>query len=161
MRTLTLTDGTSPPRDIPYKELAAMERVLSNGTWSTNNVLIIWKPEWCWDVRLYWTESTWEFRGWYVNIQDPVRRDSSGFTTTDHFLDLLVAPDRTIIRKDSDELRDAVELGMYSASKEELIRRSADQVSELVESHAWPFDGDLRSFRPPSSWPVPPLPRLP
>lgn len=150
IRASMLADGGRLPRDIPYRELVKLERVLGETTWVNTNVLFIWQPEWHWDVRLYWHELSHEFLGWYINIQDPMRRTADGFFTTDHLLDVTVEPDRKWSFKDEAELSDAVELGMYTPEQRSLIHKWAREAVELVEAWRWPFESDHRLFRPES-----------
>lgn len=141
-----LTDGSKPPRNIPYRELAALDRVLGKTTWVNTNVVFIWKPEWHWDVRLYWSAESNQFIGWYINIQNCMRRADEGFVTTDHFIDIQVQPDRNRAFKDEEELSDAVNLGLYTASEHNLIRSWAHAASQLIENRLWPFDVSPSSF---------------
>lgn len=154
-RSLLLADGSSPPRDTPYSTLAQMERKLGDSVWTSTNVLICWKPQWTWDVRLMWDAESLEFQCWYVNIQDQMRRSKTGLTNTDHFLDIVVAPDRAWTLKDEAELNDAVQLGMYTREEQAKIRESLDEAIRHVESQSWPFDTDLRGFTPDPLWDIP------
>lgn len=140
-----LVDGKPIPRDIPYREIADLPRSLQKVTWVKTNVLFIWKPEWHWDVRLYWDEDSGEFTGWYMNIQDPVRRVEGGYASTDHFLDIVIAPNRQWHFKDRAELEDAVEIGMYSLAESESIHTWADEALELVRNCSWPFNTEFPS----------------
>jgi hypothetical protein len=49
-----------------------------------------------------------EFAGWYVNLETPARRHADGVDTTDLVLDVVVAPDRTWVWKDEDEMAERI-----------------------------------------------------
>lgn len=143
----TQSNGEPMPRNIPYREMAALDRTLSLSTWKHTDVIFIWQPEWHWDVRLYWQAETRDFLGWYVNVQDEVRRTINGFATTDHFLDVTIQPDRSWSLKDEAELSDAVDLGLYTIQQQDQIHSWAGSAIELLETRQWPFNVEPVSFR--------------
>lgn len=155
---LVLADGSSPPRETPYSELALKERVPGKSIWIRTNVLICWQPDWTWDVRLMWDVESLEFQRWYINIQDRVRRTDTGFRTTDHFLDIVIKPDYGLTLKDEDEFGDAVKLGMYTDDEAANIRDSLDNAIKHVEVQGWPFGTGLEEFTPDKDWNLPGLP---
>jgi hypothetical protein len=98
------------------------------------------------------------FAGSYVNFQEPVRRTTLGFDTTDLVLDLVVAADRTWSLKDQDDFDRAVSAGQCSRNRRAGSRRSgADdrrgrgRRSAVSEKH-W------LTWRPPPHWTIPALP---
>lgn len=153
-----LANGTRPPRDISYAERSALPRVIGDATWRTNNVLIIWKPGWRWDIRLFWNDETDEFVGWYINLQDPLHRHGLGFDSEDHLLDITVDPDGTPHWKDEDELADAVEIGKFTADEAERIREAGIEVMKLMAEREWPFDSNLVHWGPDPAWAIPAMP---
>ena len=94
-----------------------------------------------------------EFRGWYVNLEKPLRRTSFGFEYEDHVLDVWVEPDGEWRWLDEDELEEAVERGIYSADEARAIRAEGERVLE-----AWPFPTGWEDWRPNQEWTVPELP---
>lgn len=66
---------------------------------------------------VFFTEGTGEFAGWYVNLEKPHVRDEDTVYTSDHVLDLVISPDRTMVRKDEDELAIAVAQGVFDATR--------------------------------------------
>ena len=44
-------------------------------------------------IGLFWEDATDLFRGWYFNLQTPLRRSNVGFDLFDYFLDVVVRPD--------------------------------------------------------------------
>ncbi len=98
------------------------------------------------------------FIGWYVNLQEPLRRTRLGFETLDQELDLVVEPDGSWRWKDEDHLREAEALGLFSPALCRSIRAEAERVIAKIEARAAPFDGRWREWRPPAEWTMPALP---
>jgi hypothetical protein len=153
-----LADGQPIPRDIPYREQVALPVLVGDGTWTTNHALILVRPGDAHDVRLFWSEHDWTFRGWYVNLQRPVRRVPVGFDTADQVLDLFVDPDGTWRWKDEDEFAVAVEIGRFTVAQAEAIRAEGERVIQRIESRAWPFNAGYEHWRPDPAWPLPAMP---
>ncbi len=94
------------------------------------------------------------FRGWYVNLQAPLRETRLGFDTTDWQLDLWIPADSDDAHwKDEDDLAKAVELGIMSAEEGRLARDEAERVIE-----EWPFPTGWEDWRPDPGWGPPTLP---
>lgn len=157
IQKLVPADGSTLPRDTPYATVGRMKRVPAKSIWVNTNVLICWQPAWTWDVRLMWDSDSHEFLCWYVNIQDPIRRTDTGFHTTDHFVDVVVASDKSWELKDEAELEDATELGLYTADQAAEIQESLAGAIRYLESWGWPFNSDLTEFAPDSEWSIPEL----
>jgi predicted RNA-binding protein associated with RNAse of E/G family len=84
-------------------------------------------------------------------------RDDRAVYTSDHVLDLVVAPDRTLVRKDQHELELAVAQGVFDEREATAIEASAAAVEALVDTWAPPFCDGWETFRPDPAWPVPRL----
>ena len=94
------------------------------------------------------------FAGWYVNLQEPVRRVPDGLVSTDWQLDLWIEPDGTVTWKDEHHLDQAVRWGMFPQAVADEARREAERV--LAE---WPFPTGYEDWRPPPEWTPPQLPK--
>jgi hypothetical protein len=103
-------------------------------------------------IKHFWHEGG-SFRGWYVNLQAPLRRALLGFDSTDHQLDLWIEPDGAVTWKDEDHLEQAVELGLFTAEAAAAVRTEAERVLD-----EWPFPTGWEDWRPDPAWPVPELP---
>lgn len=153
-----LADGRPTPRNIPYAEQAALPVIIGDGHWASNHALILIRPGEAHDIRLFWSENDWTFRGWYVNLQRPIRRVRVGFDTADHVLDIFVEPDGGWHWKDEDELAVAVEIGRFTTAEADAMRAEGERVIERIGARAWPFDGSLEDWRPDPAWPLPMVP---
>jgi len=97
-------------------------------------------------VEVVWDES-WTHLGWYVNLQAPLRVTGRLFDTTDWALDVVVDPDGTWRWKDEDDLRRAVELGVFDDGSAEAVRAEGERV---VDERPWPTGWE--GWRPPPYW---------
>ena len=138
-------------------EVRAGTMKLGERTWHSNDALMLVRPDDPYCVMGFWNEAR-TFVGWYVNLQDPMRRTEIGFDSGDHTLDLIVGEDlASYMWKDEHELEAAVELGLYTADEAAAFRRNGEAVVELVRTgRTW--WGGWRDFVPDPSWPVPALP---
>ena len=116
-------------------------------------------PDTPYAVLAMWDGETDGFEGWYVNLQDPLRRTAIGFDTLDHVLDVLIAPDRsTWSWKDEDELAEALALGLFSEADAERFRWAGERAVEHLLLREPPFEEDWDDWRPDPAWGVPELP---
>jgi hypothetical protein len=107
-----------------------------------------------WSVWVFFAEETGEFAGWYVNLEEPHVRDDHSVYTSDHVLDLVVAPDRTVVRKDEEELALAVAQGVFDGPAAVAIEANAAAVETLVAHWGPPFCDGWETFRPDPTWPA-------
>ena len=110
-----------------------------------------------WSVWLFW-EPGWQFAGWYINLETPIRREGHHIYAEDQVLDVWVTPDHVCHRKDEDELAAAVTQGRYSPKEAASITRTADVAEVAVASWKSPFGDGWEDWRPDPRWLMPPLP---
>jgi hypothetical protein len=120
--------------------------------WRDNHTLWLSRLDEPYSLNLFWDDA-WSFLGWYVQLQDPLRRSHVGFDTIDHLIDVVVEPDGSWEWKDEDELELALELGVFGRDEAAAARATAERV--LAE---WPFPTGWEEWRPDPAWPVPALP---
>jgi predicted RNA-binding protein associated with RNAse of E/G family len=107
---------------------------------------------------VFFADFTGAFEGWYVNLEEPHVRDDYAVYTSDNVLDLEVEPDRTVVRKDQDELELAVAQGRYDTATAAAIEADAVEVEAVVVNWDSPFCDGWEHFRPDPAWPIPSLP---
>lgn len=73
-----------------------------------------------------------QFQGYYCDVTTPAEKTSSGYRSTDLFLDLAVLPDKTCVRLDEDELDDAVRKGTLTKALAERAKRSLEDLEGKV-----------------------------
>lgn len=108
-------------------------------------------------VLLFWDEG--RFRGWYVNLEQPLVRSAPGFDYLDQELDIEVRPDRTWALLDEDEFEEAQRLGVIGPEEAEAVRTEAARVLERIERWEPPFCDGWEDWRPDPAWPIPELPK--
>jgi len=145
-------DGTPIARNTPYEQRFHLQWLPGDGSWGGNQTLLVTTTGAAHSIWLFWTE-TWDFLGWYVNLQTPQARSPVGFDTVDQVLDIWVDPDQNWKWKDEDELEAAVRLGRFSNEEAAAIRAEGERVIA-----AWPFPTGWETWRPDPSWPIPQLP---
>ena len=101
----------------------------------------------------FWRGDDRAFTGWYVNMQEPLRREGRSFLTQDQELDIWIEPDGTWRWKDEQELLDWVPRGRFTEDEVAAIRAEGERV--LAE---WPFPTGWEEWEPDPSWAVPVLP---
>jgi hypothetical protein len=140
-------DGATPIRGQADRDWGICDHV-----WHTYRILTLVRPGDGYGLELLWrTDET--FAGWYVNLQEPLRRTQLGFDTDDLVLDIWVDPDGSWRWKDEDELEIAVELGRFTPAQLAEIRSVGESV---LATPPWPTGWE--DWRPDPSWPLPALP---
>jgi uncharacterized protein DUF402 len=108
-------------------------------------------------VLLTWSADD-VFEGYYANLQSALRPWESGFDYVDHFLDVLIAPDRSSWTwKDEDDLAESVRLGLLSSEAAARVRMCGERAVEHVLLRQPPFDREWSDWRPDPAWPPPAL----
>ncbi|WP_107775079.1 DUF402 domain-containing protein [Nocardioides sediminis] len=143
-------------RSEPEDAFTAPRRQVES-VWSGYSVLRVYRPGQSWSVWHFFHGTSGVFEGWYVNIEDPHVRTGRTTRSRDHVLDVWVEPDRTMERKDEDELLLAVEQGRYTEREADAIRATATEAEEVITAWGAPFCDGWETFRPDPSWPVPAL----
>ena len=129
--------------------------VQARETWTDHHVLRVAPTGRAWSVMHFFHAASGRFEGWYGNIEQPHVRDATDIYSRDNVLDVWVEPDRTVSRKDEDELVLAVEAGRYTPDEAARITAVAGEIEDLVASWGTPFCDGWNSFRPDPGWPVP------
>jgi hypothetical protein len=120
-------------------------RLMFPGRW--HSIWLRWQPD-----------RERSFTGYYVNFEEPFRRTIIGFDTTDHTLDILVAPDLGWSWKDMDDFDARVRGGIYAEAFAAEVRAEADRVIAAIEARAPPFSGEWIDWTPDPAWTIPVLP---
>jgi hypothetical protein len=125
-------------RTVPLDEIR--EPRLVRKTWGENDVLILMPPGAAHSV--WWFFRPGGFAGWYVNLETPYTRHDEGVDATNQVLDVVVAPDRTWVWKDEDEMADRT-------GRPNCDRDGADEIrAEGSGSSSWSRPGPIPSTAP-------------
>jgi hypothetical protein len=137
----------------PFRGQADRTWAVRDSEWHSYRVLRLIRWEAWHSLELFWHEHDDSFAGWYVNIQEPLRRSPVGFDTDDLVLDIWVEPDGRWSWKDDDELDGVTELGRFTPEEAARIRAEGERV---IAERPWPTGWE--DWSPDPSWPLPELP---
>ncbi|MCS0634495.1 DUF402 domain-containing protein [Streptomyces sp. LP05-1] len=151
-----LADGT-PVHLEPLPTRYTAPRTTLRTRWTGTGVLKLARPGEPWSVWLFWAAG-WEFRNWYVNLEEPGVRWPGGVDSLDHFLDISVAPDRSWRWLDEDEFAQARADGLVDPARARRVRAAGEAALEVVRAWGSPFADGWERWRPDPGWPVPSLP---
>jgi hypothetical protein len=125
----------------------------ARGGFRGEGILVSQRPGDAHAVWHFWSGDERRFRGWYVNMQEPIRREGLSFLTQDEELDIWIEPDGAWSWKDECELEEWVPRGRFTPEDVRRIRAEGERV--LAE---WPFPTGWEEWRPDPAWDVPELP---
>jgi hypothetical protein len=124
------------------------------GAWrGEHGSLMLMRTHDAYAIGHFWEGEERAFKGWYVNIQEPFRRESLSYVTQDQELDIWIEPDGSWRWKDEQGLEDWVGRGRFTREEVSEIRR----VGERVVAD-WPFPTGWEEWTPDPGWAVPTLP---
>jgi hypothetical protein len=123
------------------------------GVWVEHHMLVLVREPDLHAVQLFWAEKDWEFRCWYINFQEPLRRFPPGFESMDLTLDLVIAPGLERWGwKDEDEFEYGIAGGWYTHSQLADLKAYGETVMRDVAARKPPFDHPWDDWRPDPSW---------
>ncbi|MFJ3666130.1 DUF402 domain-containing protein [Streptomyces sp. NPDC090106] len=151
-----LADGTSVHAE-PLATRYTKPRAVQLDRWFGTGVLKVARPGEPWSVWLFW-EPGWQFKNWYVNLEEPLSRWDGGVDSEDHFLDISVHPDRSWHWRDEDEFAQAQHDGLMPPGQAERVRAAGRAAIAGIRAWGAPFADGWQHWRPDPSWAVPLLP---
>lgn len=150
---------------VPVADRAEMLERRKNGwtltdyQWRRGPMLWLMPPGEAHAVHLWWHGPEWRFGGWYINLQDPIRRTALGVDFLDQHLDVVIDPDYRWRWKDEDEFAAAIEIGLLTRQRAEAVRAEGERVIRRLEAREPPFCDGWEHRQPDPKWRVPELPR--
>lgn len=164
---LSLGNGTQWKYPAPLDGRSALPECLLTGawrlvdkTWTWGHTLLLIRLGEPHAVHVMWRRGSREFVGWYINLQECLRRTHLGFDTMDQELDIVVRPDLSEwVWKDEALFERAQEAGRFSPAQAREIRAEGERVLELVRQRKPPFGDGWECWSPPPEWPIPVLPQ--
>lgn len=127
--------------------------------WEGHGVLQLQRPGEMHAIWVFWHGIAREFRGWYVNLQEPFRRTQRGFDTQDLELDIIVGLDGSRRYKDDEKLEAWVERGRWTAEEIAAIRREGVAIVEELDAGRRWWSDEWATWEPDPDWAAPALPR--
>jgi len=126
--------------------------------WRGPGVLMLQRPGDAYAVWVFRAPVTLEFRGWYINMQEPFRRTADGYDTQDLELDLWLPAPGGLEWKDDDVLEQRVAEGRFTPEQVGATRGEARQLARaLAAGNRW-WSDEWADWAPDPSWPPPGFP---
>jgi hypothetical protein len=126
--------------------------------WEGHGVLMLRRPGEAYAVWHFWDGPERRFAGWYLNLEEPVRRTSIGYDTQDLELDVWIPVDEPWRFKDEELLEERVREGRYTDEQAVAIRALGEEVGAmLARGERW-WDGRWADFEPDPAWRGPSFP---
>ena len=120
--------------------------------WRGHGLLTLHRPGGRHAVWVLWYGEKREFRAWYLNLAEPIRRTARGFDTCDNELDVWVQPDGTWELKDEEMLAPWVQRGRWSAEEVAAIRAEGARVIADVDAGRQWWSDEWSTWKPDPSW---------
>jgi hypothetical protein len=120
--------------------------------WQGHGLLMLQRPGDAYAIWLFWHGPDREFRGWYVNLQEPFRRTAEGYDTQDLELDIWLPLDAPWEWKDDELLEQRVREGRFTAAQVASIRAEGARIAaDLDQGCRW-WSGAWASWTPDPAW---------
>jgi hypothetical protein len=120
--------------------------------WAGHGVLMLQRPGDAHAVWVFWHGQGREFRGWYVNLQDPFRRTPIGYDTQDLELDIVVPLGEGPQWKDDELLDRRVREGRFTAEQARAVRAEGTRLTRELEAGRQWWSDDWASWEPDPEW---------
>lgn len=140
---------------VGYVQQLLKGTVVGDHVWHTRRCLMIAPFGEAHTLSLHWDHASGAFLGWYVNLQEPMRRSRFGYDSFDQMLDIWIEPDGTWSWKDWDELVEAEQVGLFSASEAAAIRAEGERV---IASLGTRLPTGWEGWQPDPAWALPAVP---
>jgi Protein of unknown function (DUF402) len=123
-----------------------------NTRWRGHGVLSLHRPHTRHAIWVFWFGNKREFRGWYINLAEPIRRTERGFETLDLELDVWLRPDGSWELKDDELLDGWVDRGRWTAGEVADIRAEGARVIENIQAGRQWWSENWSTWTPDPSW---------
>lgn len=126
--------------------------------WEGHGMLALRRPGEAYSVMHFWEGPNRRFAGWYLNLEEPFRRTSTGYDSQDLELDFWLPVDGPWQLKDADLLEQRVREGRYTAEQHAAIRALGEMIGgKLDRGERW-WNEHWASFTPDPAWRGPSFP---
>jgi predicted RNA-binding protein associated with RNAse of E/G family len=116
------------------------------------------RPDDWYAVWVFWQGPKREFRGWYLNLQEPFRRTELGYDTQDLELDIWLPREGGFQLKDDHVMEDRVAEGRFTAEQVAFTRGEAARIVEELERDGHWWSDEWATWEPDADWPTPRFP---
>jgi hypothetical protein len=126
--------------------------------WHGHGVLMLQRPSDAHAIWVFWSGAKRDFRGWYINLQQPFRRTAIGYDTQDLELDIWVPVDGPWEFKDDEVLEQLVLEGRYTPEQVAATRAEAERIADELNARRRWWSDEWAEWRPDPDWPTPDFP---
>lgn len=149
-----------PKKTAAQKRKDGRRRLPPNEFEWRKDTLRLMLPGQCHSVFLFWdkVDGDRRFSGYFVNMEEPLRRTSVGIDTQDHTLDIVVEADLTWRWRDEVELANHVAHGFYTADLALAARLEGKRAIESIVQGSHPCRQGWDNWRPDPAWRPPAMP---
>jgi Protein of unknown function (DUF402) len=126
--------------------------------WTGHGVLMLRRPGEAYSVWHFWDGPERRFAGWYLNLEEPIRRTSVGYDTQDLELDVWIPVGEPWRFKDEELLEQRVREGRYTQDQLDAIRALGEEVAAMLRRDGAWWDGRWAGFEPDQTWRAPTFP---
>ena len=120
--------------------------------WHGHGKLLLHRRGDAYSVDVFWTGPDRAFAGWYLNLQDPIRRDDTGFDTLDHELDYWMPASGGWQVKDAELFEQRIAEERYTAEQAGAVRRTAAEIETMLDAGTTWWDPSWADWTPPQGW---------
>jgi hypothetical protein len=106
----------------------------------------------------FWDGPERRFAGWYLNLEEPIRRTSIGYDTQDLELDVWIPVGEPWRFKDAELLEERVREGRYTEEQYDAIHALGRDVGAMLERGERWWDERWAGFAPDPAWRAPAFP---
>jgi Protein of unknown function (DUF402) len=146
---LYLAEGTQfrfPPDGWPWPGGHPWDR--GDRRWIGHGPLILHRPGDAYTVWVFWRGADRAFAGWYINLQEPLRRTAHGVDTCDQELDIWIEPDGSWKFKDDELLDEWLVKGRFDAGEVARIREEGAHIGAALDRGERWWDERWSAWRP-------------
>jgi len=126
--------------------------------WEGHGVLVLRRPGEAYSVWHFWDGPERAFAGWYLNLEEPIRRTSVGYDAQDLELDVWIPVDETWRFKDEDMVAVRVREGRFTEEQATAIHALGHEVAAMLDRGERWWDDRWTTFVPDPGWRAPTLP---
>jgi hypothetical protein len=123
--------------------------------WEGNGALALQRPGEAHAIYVFWFGPERDFRGWYVNFQEPFRRGAAWFETQDLELDIWVPAAGDWEWKDAEVLEERIAEGRFTAEQVAATWAEGRRVAALLDAGEHWWADSWANWAPPPGWDAP------
>jgi predicted RNA-binding protein associated with RNAse of E/G family len=110
------------------------------------------RPGEAYAVWHFWDGPNRTFAGWYLNLEEPIRRTAAGYDTQDLELDVWIPAGGPWRFKDEERLEERVREGRYTPAQATATRALGRDIGAMLDRGERWWEDRWASFEPDPAW---------